>query len=358
MRVLLLGTDAFGGHGGIALYNRDFLTALCSHPDCSEVIAFPRLMPAKPEPLPAKLTYVTSGLGGKFRYVRAVLRLLLVDRRFDLIVCGHLNLLPLAFLAKVLSRAPLVLAIYGIEAWRPTPSRLVRKLVGRVDAYFSISDVTRRRFLEWASPRETEGHLLPNAIHLERYGAGPKNPELIRRYGLAGKSVLLTVGRLASSERSKGIDEVLESMPDLPRDISYLVVGDGNDRQRLTDKANALGLADRVIFAGYVPEGEKADHFRIADVFVMPSRGEGFGFVFLEAMACGVPVIGSTLDGSREALRDGLLGRLVDPGNRAELLAAVRQALASTERTVPEGLSHFSFAQFEARVHQLVSRIA
>ena len=64
------------------------------------------------------------------------------------------------------------------------------------------------------------------------------------------------------------------------------------------------------------------------------------------------------LDGSREALRDGLLGRLVDPGNRAELLAAVRHALASTERTVPEGLSHFSFAQFEARVHQLVSRIA
>ena len=358
MRALLLATDAFGGHGGIALYNRDFLTALCSHPDFSEVIAFPRLMPGEPEPLPAKLTYVTSGLGGKLRYVRAVLGLLLVDRRFDLIVCGHLNLLPLAFLAKVLSRSPLLLAIYGIEAWRPPPSLLVRKLVRRVDAYFSISGVTRQRFLEWAAPRETEGHLLPNAIHLERFGIGPKNPELLRRYGLAGKSVLLTVGRLAAEERYKGVDEVLELMPDLPLDISYLVVGDGKDRQRLTDKAKALGLADRVIFAGHVPEGEKADHYRIADCFVMPSRGEGFGFVFLEAMACGVPVIGSALDGSREALRDGLLGKLVDPGNRAELLAAVRQALASKERTVPEDLTHFSFVHFEARLHQLVSRIA
>ena len=358
MRVLLLATGAFGGHGGIALYNRDFLTALCTHPGCTEVIAIPRLMPAEPGPLPAKLTYVTSGLGGKFRYICAVLRLLFVDRHFDLIVCGHLNLLPLAFLAKVLSRAPLLLAIYGIEAWKPSPSRLVRRLVRRVDAYFSISDVTRRRFLEWAAPRETEGHLLPNAIHLERYTPGPKSPELLRRHGLTGKAVLLTVGRLAGEERYKGVDEVLELMPDLPREISYLVVGDGNDRQRLTDKANALGLADRVIFAGYVPEGEKADHFRIADVFVMPSRGEGFGFVFLEAMACGVPVIGSTLDGSREALRDGLLGTLVDPGNRAELLAAVHQALASTERSVPEGLSHFSFARFESRLHELVSRIA
>ena len=73
------------------------------------------------------------------------------------------------------------------------------------------------------------------------------------------------------------------------------------------------GLSDRVVFAGFIPEAEKADHYRLADAYVMPGRGEGFGFVFLEAMACGIPVVGSRLDGSREALRQGDLGILVDP---------------------------------------------
>ena len=65
MRVLVLLTDAYGGHGGIALYNRDLLIALCAHPDCTEVVAIPRLMPNPSEPQPAKLTYVTSGLDSK-----------------------------------------------------------------------------------------------------------------------------------------------------------------------------------------------------------------------------------------------------------------------------------------------------
>ena len=76
-----------------------------------------------------------------------------------------------------------------------------------------------------------------------------------------------------------------------------------------------MGLSDRVIFTGYIPESEKIAHYNLADVYVMPSTGEGFGIVLLEAVACGVPVVGSRVDGSREALLDGQLGRLVDPGN-------------------------------------------
>ena len=93
--------------------------------------------------------------------------------------------------------------------------------------------------------------------------------------------------------------------------IAYLIVGDGDDRQRLEAKARSRGIDDRVVFAGFIPEAEKADHYRLADAFVMPGRGEGFGFVFLEALACGIPVVGSRLDGSREALAPGGVG---DPG--------------------------------------------
>lgn len=360
MRVLVLLTDAFGGHGGIALYNRDFLTALCSHPACTEVVALPRLMTREAEPLPDKLTYVTAALGGKFAYVRTLLGLLTRDRRFDLIVCAHLNLLPLAFLAKKLVGAPLLLEIYGIDAWHPTNSIFANKLVEKIDGFVSISEITKIRFLGWAKLDEKNGHLLPNAIHLEQYGPGPKNPELLARYGLMGKTILMTLGRLASQERYKGFDEVLEVLPDLAADIpdvSYLIVGEGNDRQRLTSRAKALGIADRVVFTGYIPEKEKAEYYRLADVYLMPSTGEGFGFVFLEALACGVPVIGSTVDGSREALRNGLLGTLVEPGCPAELLAAVRGTLRATERRVPDGLAYFSYEKFKERLHEIVSRM-
>jgi phosphatidyl-myo-inositol dimannoside synthase len=101
---------------------------------------------------------------------------------------------------------------------------------------------------------------------------------------------------------------------------------------------------------------EKADHFRLADAYVMPSRGEGFGFVFLEAMACGIPVIGSVADGSREALINGALGTLIDPDDaesiRRAVLAAVRRP-----REIPKGLEYFSYANFERRVRHIVDRL-
>ena len=358
MRVLALVTEAFGGHGGIALYNRDLLAALCLLPGCRKVVALPRLQPAEPEPLPPRLSYTTNGVGGKARYTQALLRLLVADRSFDLIVCGHINLLPLAYLARRLTDAPVLLMIYGIDAWQPTASRPANHLARRVDRIVSISDHTRQRFLGWAGAQTGNVHLLPNAIHAEPYGIGPKDPSLLRRYGLDGRTLLLTLGRLDAAERYKGIDEMLEIIPGLAAEIptlAYLVVGDGDDRPRLQHKARVLGIADRVVFAGRIDEREKADHYRLADAFVMPGRGEGFGFVFLEAMACGVPVVASTLDGSREAVREGQLGLLANPDDRAALRNAVTEALRRP-KGIPPGLDYFSFERFTARLGEILAR--
>ena len=258
--------------------------------------------------------------GGKAGYARSVVQTLLARGpnggsfdgvgRFDGVVCGHLNLLPLAALAAAWKRAPLLLVIHGIDAWEPPEgglmARLTRKAVARVDAFVAVSALTKGRFLAWSGLPEEAGFVVPNCIDASAFGPGPKRADLVARYGLEGKRVLLTLGRMDPAERYKGFDETMEAVaalaPEHP-DLAYLVCGDGGDRPRLERKAAELGIADRVVFAGYVSETEKADHYRLADAFVMPGRGEGFGIVYLEALACGVPVVASSLDASREAVR-------------------------------------------------------
>ena len=111
-------------------------------------------------------------------------------------------------------------------------------------------------------------------------------------------------------------------------DLVYLIAGDGDDRSRLESKTRALGLDSHVVFAGYITEEEKAAHYRLADAFVMPGHGEGFGIVYLEAMACGITVVASKADASREAVCNGELGIFVDPKNPEELRDGILNLLA------------------------------
>ncbi|MEP7006792.1 MAG: glycosyltransferase family 4 protein [Sphingomonas bacterium] len=358
-RILVLLTDAFGGQpGGIALHNRDLLRALCGHPDTAEVVALPRLAGLPLKDLPDKLNFDVSGLGGTFAYLRALGRQLMSNRPFDAVYCGHINLMPLAVFAARILRVPLILGIHGIDAWEPSARRLTRLAAGHADRVLSVSRVTLDRFRSWCTYPETACTVMPNAIHLDEFGMGTRDAALAERYGLIGRRVVMTLGRLAGNERYKGFDEVLEAMPALisqTPDIIYVIAGDGGDRGRLEEKAASLGIADHVIFTGMVAEEEKAALYRLADAYVMPSRGEGFGFVLLEAMACGVPTIASTLDGGREALRDGMLGELVDPGDGAAVIEAILRAL-DKPRGIPAGLEYFSFPEFSRRLNDAIDR--
>jgi glycosyltransferase involved in cell wall biosynthesis len=383
-------SDAFGSDGGISKFNRDLLAAMCAHPNCVEVAAMPRVMSEPVGPLPPKLTWIADGIGGKLRYLRTALNI--ANRRlpapngdpvpqlsalnsppseppstgFDLVICGHINLLPAAFLArKIMRRAagsvtpgscPLALVIHGLDVWKPHPSLLVRSLARRINAFISVSAFTRDRFIHWTQVPEAKGFLLPNCVDLTRFEPGEQDPALLKKYGLGGRKVLMTLGRLLS-DRPKGIDEVLELLPELATtvpEIAYLIAGDGPDRSRLEAKAAQLGIRDRVVFAGRVPEPEKAAHYRLADAFVMPGYGEGFGIVYLEALACGIPVLASTLDASREAILDGEMGLLVDPRNRSDLRQSILRILQQPRGRVPPGLRYFSFSSFVGRCHAIM----
>lgn len=360
MRFLSLVSDAFGGFGGISLYNRDLLQAFCNFAHVREIVCLPRNMRFPPENRPKNLRYLTNAVNHKGLYSASFTRLLARDRDFQVIHCGHVKLLPIAFLARALCRAPILLTIFGIDVWDSSASHLPITFFKKVPFVISISRFTKEQFLEWAPVKPQRVRVIPNAVHLEAFGPGKGARDLVLRYGLEGKQVIMTLGRMVSLERYKGFDEVLELMPELLKEfprLIYLIVGEGTDLARLKEKALRLGVDSKVIFTGRIPEEEKAEHFKLADAYVMPSRGEGFGYVFLEALACGIPVLGSFLDGSREALRDGMLGALVDPRSPDDLFQGVRRVLQAPRGIVPEGLKYFSYPNFERRCHQFLNEI-
>jgi phosphatidyl-myo-inositol dimannoside synthase len=307
--------------------------------------------------MPDKLENDASGLSGNFAYLRALLRQV---RRteFDLIYCGHVNLIPLARLASRLSGAPWVLCIYGVEAWKPMERRLSRTGLQHADGVISLSQLTLDRLLGWCPIDPAKCIVVPNAVHLEQFSPQPKDPGLLAGYGLAGHTTIMTLGRLDPTEQAKGFDRTIAILPEIAKDvpdIKYLIVGKGGDKPHLEALAAQHGVSDRVIFAGFVAEEDKAAHYNLADAYVMPSVGEGFGFVFIEALACGVPVVASDLDGGREAVLEGELGLVIDPFDKPALRQAILDAL-KTPKGVPERLSYFSFANFTERTNAALQR--
>lgn len=352
LNILALVTEAHGGFGGISQYNRDALEALASFDTVSRVHVLPRLSATHVGELSAKINYHFDVAGSMLQYVLGAVRLTRRIGKPDLIFCGHINLMPVAMLLKQLCGSPVVLTVYGIDAWH-RPRRCPPVVVTRgASAILSISAITRSRMLTWCPFPEQKTYIVPNAIRLADYGLRAKRGDLVARFGLAGKTTLMTMGRMATEERYKGFDEVIRALPRLVGampGLAYLVVGDGTDRPRLEALASQMNIRDKVIFTGRIDDRDKADYFSLADAYVMPSTGEGFGFVILEALASGVPVVASSRDGTREALRDGQLGVLVDPQDEGALIEGIKAALARP-KNVPEGLQYFSFDNFAQRL--------
>jgi phosphatidyl-myo-inositol dimannoside synthase len=351
----MLLTDGFGGLGGIAKFNRDFLQALDACALVERVHALPRLVPQPIEEIiPEAVVYDRKAACGRLAFLCCLASHTWRDERIDLVVCGHLHLLPAAWLVARLRRTRLALIVHGVEAWAPSKKFLVNWLVRKVDTVIAVSRHSAEQFARWSKVPIERAFILPNCVDLDMFRSEPRDPILVERYGLKAHKVILTVGRLASQERNKGFDEVIELMPLLLKqfpDLKYVIVGEGDDRARLKAKADSYHLANQVIFTGQIPESEKVAHYNLADAYVMPSTGEGFGIVLIEAAACGIPVIGSLADGSREALRDGLLGRLVDPRKPEKLIEAVAAVLKNpSPRARAKGIDMFSTQNFRARV--------
>jgi phosphatidyl-myo-inositol dimannoside synthase len=336
---LALVTDGFGGTGGIAQYNSDFLAALAASPRISAVAVRPR-NPGNPVGLPARITQVPPA--GKLRYILGAVAASLA-RRPDLVFCGHVNLTPLAAAIARLSRARLIIQTHGVEVWAP-PSKVRRRAVEMADLVLSVSRHTRAALLAWADLSPERVVVVPDTVG-DRFTPG-NGAELRNAWRLAEKRVLLTVGRLDARERYKGHERVIAAIPDLAargHDIVYVVTGEGDDRSRLAGIARRLGVADHVHFAGYAAPETLVQAYRMADLFVMPSSGEGFGIAFLEALASGTPALGLAAGGACDALADGELGTAL---GRDDDLAAAIDRLLTEPRPCPLALAERTRARF------------
>jgi phosphatidyl-myo-inositol dimannoside synthase len=354
-KMLALVSDGFGGQGGIAQYNRDFLGALMEAGAVSSIRVLPRQAVgrvAPPEgiiqdaPRPDRIAYSLAA-------VRAAL-----GRPIDIIFCGHLYMAPLAALIARLKRAKLVVQTHGVEAWE-RPARLCRAAVEAADLVLCVSRFTRARVLNWAAIAPERVLVLPNTV-ADAFTPGDGSA-LRKAWGLEGKRILLTVGRMDARERYKGHDRVIAALPRLVaegHDIAYVILGEGDDRGRLAALAHTAGVGDRIRFIGAAGRETLVDAYRMADLFVMPSTGEGFGIAFLEAMASGTPALGLAAGGALDALADGKLGIAV---TEPDLSDAISRALLAPKPEplvlAREARRRFGQEPFAARARAAFNRL-
>ena len=325
-RILALVGDAYGARGGIARYNRDLFEAL-AHAG-AEILVLPRLGDASGLTLPVGVSQ-RPGSMSRLKFSLISFWLAWRHRPVDVVFCGHVLMAPLAVILARLLGARYWLQAHGIDIWSHR-SDMVRRAIEAADQVTTVSRATRKSLLGWVDLAPERVRVLPNTVD-ERFMPGPPSPALRERLQLGCGPILLTVGRLAASERYKGHELIFAALPALLArfpDLVHVVVGDGDDRARLEARAAELAPTPGAIrFLGYVPDEDLPELYRLADLFVMPSSDEGFGIVYLEAAACGLRVVGGAGGGSGDAIPDAKVGALIDPADRQGLVEVVTRLL-------------------------------
>lgn len=334
LSAILLFPNLAGPEGGIQRINRDILRGIgllypsrgysvLSYHDTGRDLAgldFPGSIELKPG-------FGGSGAVKKSAYGLNLLRKIRKNKP-GYLICGHPNFLPACRLAQIVFGVPVIIWTYGIEIWREL-NLLQKGAFARAPATVALSRYSLGRLLSQVQIPPTRTLIIPPAV-AEHFTIRAPSAEIRERFGLAGKKVIITVARLEKTEHEKGYDRVLAALPEIVDrvpEIKYLLIGEGDDLDRIRELVSLRGLDRYVALAGGVPNHRLPEYFNSADCFVMPSQKEGFGIVFAEAAACGIPVIAGNRDGSVEALQGGKTGLLIDPRSVDDIAGAVAAVL-------------------------------
>jgi phosphatidyl-myo-inositol dimannoside synthase len=294
-------------------------------------------------------------------HLTAALAAYLIRQRPDHVFCGHINLAAMVSQLCRLLKIPYSVLTYGKEVWYELPPQ-EKKALANTERIWTISRYSRDLAHAANQVPKEKFDMLPCVVDGDIFTPGAAPAELVERYRLSDAKVLTTVARLWPGDIYKGVDVTIRALPKIASafpNVKYVVIGRGDDQPRLAQLATELGVSDQVVFAGFVPNEELIDHYRLADVYVMPSK-EGFGIVYLEAMACGVPVIAGDDDGSADPLQDGQVGWQVPHRDPEAVAAACIAALSGQDQRCngawlrQETLASFSAAALMGRLEELL----
>ncbi len=357
MNSLLLAPELFTTDSGIPRILRLYLKALCNLAETKGRVRFVALNDSNIDssdlrPYTGKaLAQWTACNRRKFQFVRDTLRL---SRDTDMIVCGHVSQLPVAWLASWLRPGlRYMLVAHGIEVWRPF-TFLERRALKKAHRILCISEFTRREILKYVRLKEERLVILPNALDPNLEPAG--NSADIS----TTQAVILTVSRLTRDDNYKGIDHLIQAMPALllaAPGTKLRIIGRGDDTHRLQNLAREHGVDAAVEFAGFVSDAQLRHEFARCTLFALPSRCEGFGLVYLEAMAYGKPCLAANEGGAPEVV-DDTCGRIVPYGDVPAITAACTAMLAVPwdARAIRERMQRrFGFETFCKNLNKLLT---
>ena len=349
--IIVLATE-FGAPGGIQAVTRDVIAALAAGPAPLSVVSLLDPPDARSR-LPPNVR-VSAASGGRLRFCLAAFNASLHVNRRTLVVAMHAHVAPLA-LPMVARGATLTIFLYGAEIWRPL-GRFELAACRHAARLVAISAYTARQF-QAANPRlDRPIHVCHLSVRAETE-APSTNAEARRPDRATGFALL--VGRMSAEERYKGHDLLIDLWPRIRRaapQAVLVVAGEGDDRPRLEQKARAAGLGTAVRFVGAVSDAALGRLYEDSAFFLMPSRGEGFGLVFLESMRASRACIGG-VGAAAEVIEHGVSGFVVDPDRPDEVESAIvrlftdpalrqRMGRAGRERY----LRQFTFEQFQQRL--------
>ena len=268
----------------------------------------------------------------KSRFILAALGL--ARARPDVIFAAHPNLAPITAIMRVLARqAQIIVGTHGIEVWRPLPV-LRRKALCSASMVRAPSSDTVRKLTSVQGVRPENIRRLPWPLDPDFLNLANSPDDLPRPSQFPQGRIVLSVGRWAANERYKGADLLIHAVSELTRefpDLHLVLVGEGDDLPRLQKLALAANTRDNVHFISGLSRDELAACYAACEIFALPSTGEGFGLVFLEAMAFQKPVIGTTFGGIPDVVEDGITGILVEPENPSSLPSALRALLSNDD---------------------------
>lgn len=355
MRILILGTDVFS-KGGIQRYTRYQYSALRESYGCNEVFLF-SLSPQ--ENLnrfesPIDVSYVGTGIGlaSKIRYVLTALRFV-KKNQIDVIICTHVNLSVIGFLARSIFGLKYYVNVYGLEIWSglKKSSRFgLHKADGVIgDCNFILSYI--REKVDYVGMTS----LLYDPVDTEKFRPLECDEGTRRKFGIKDDSfVLMTVGRL---ERNKGHELVIRSLPNLPPEVIYVIVGGGKYEDQYRKVAEEEGVTERVIFLGRVSDEEIVQAYSSANIVVLLSvfsenEGEGLPLGLIEASACGKPIVCGNQDGSAEAIyMERVNGVSIDPTNQSDFIAAIETYIRDKQLEVEHGEAGRQFVENKLDYH-------